>query len=71
MAENADDILRDIRHDRYTQHLEIGATAMIEALKADRLIPEDIDNVKARSEAIRRLHDPMSTPIPIGDMRED
>jgi len=48
-----------------------GATSMIESLKADRLIPDNIDKLKAANEAIRRYCEPMSTPIPIGDMRED
>ncbi len=71
MAENADDILRGIRGQVKTRQMEIGATIMIEALKADRLIPDEIDKVKAASEAIRRHVDPMSTPKPIGDMVGD
>lgn len=71
MAENADDVLRDIRGQVKTRQMEIGATIMIEALKADRLIPDDIDTVKAASEAIRRHVDPMSAPLPIIDMVED
>lgn len=54
-----------------TQYMEMGATTMIEVLKADGLIPEDINKKKAASEAIRRRNDPMSSPISIGGMRED
>ena len=51
--------------------MEAGATMMIESLKADRLIPDDIDKDVAASEAIRRHYDPMSPPNSINDMRED
>lgn len=71
MAESADDILRDIRGNVKIRQMETGAAIMIQSLKADRLIPYEIDTVKAVSEAIRRHVDPMSTPIPIGDMKED
>ena len=71
MAENVDDILRDIRGNVKTRQMEIGATIMIEALKADRLIPDEIDTVKASREAISRHVDPMSTPLLIIDMVED
>ena len=71
MAETADDVLMDIRRQKLKAQKEIGATIMIEVLKADRLIPDNIDKAKAASEAIRRHTDPMSTPILIGAMRED
>ena len=71
MAENADDILRDIRGAINIAQMKTGAAIMVEALKADRLIPDEIDKVKAASEAIRRHGDPMSKPMPIGDMKED
>ena len=71
MPENADDILRDIRGSVNIAQMKTGAAIMIEALKADRLIPDNIDKVKAASEAIRRHGDPMSTPMLIIDMVED
>lgn len=54
MGESTDDILKDIRGKVNTTAMKLGAMVMIEALKADRLIPDDIDKVKAANEAIRR-----------------
>ncbi len=71
IAAIADAEHRKISRQIQTQHMEVGAEIMIEALKADGLIPEDIDKKKAANEAIRRHNDPMSSPIPIGGMRDD
>ena len=71
IAAIADAEHRKISRRILTQGMEMGAAIMIEALKADGLLPEDIDKKKAANEAIRRHNDPMSSPIPIGGMRDD
>ena len=51
--------------------MRIGAAVMIESLKADRMIPDDINKESAASEAIRRHGHPMAPPNSIADMKEE
>ena len=62
----------DLAADKFRDRaMMIGAVAVIESLKADRMIPDNIDKEAAASEAIRRHGHPMAPPNSIADMKED